>query len=63
MANYWFTIDDEDSDLCGEEFFVQIDGGKDDAYAYAHELFPNVQLKCYGKVSDFEAEYMGLDTY
>ena len=60
---FWFEVIGEDSDLCGEEFFVQVDGGKDEAYAYAHELFPNVRLKCYGRVSNFEAECMGLDTY
>ena len=63
MNTYWFGIDDEDSNLCGEEFLVEVEGGRDAAFKYAHELFPGVHLHYYGWVSDFEAECMGLDTY
>ena len=66
-TTWWFAVTDEDSDLCGEEFFVEIesllDEAKAKAIAYAKEIFPNVELKCYGRVSSYEAEMMGLDTY
>ena len=54
-------------DLCGEEFFVEIESeretAKQNAIKYAQEIFPNEELKCLGRVSEFEAECMGLDTY
>ena len=63
-VTYWFAIDDENSDLCGEEFFVELaDATKEDAIAYAHELFPDEELTYCGRVSAIEAEMMGLDTY
>ena len=63
---YWFSIEGEDSDLCGEEFFVEV---KDEdnplaiAWDIAVENFPNEELKCYGRVSSAWAEMMGYDTY
>lgn len=63
---YWFEIVGEDSDLCGEEFLVEFPNGttKVEAIEYVkYRLFPNEKVKCYGKVSDEEAEMMGLDTY
>ena len=64
---YWFTVVGIDSDLLGEEFFVEIkserETAKQNAIKYAQEIFPNEKLKCLGRVSDFEAECMGLDTY
>ena len=66
-TTWWFGIDDPDSDLCGEEFFVEIesapDAAKQAAIERAAELFPDEEVKCYGRVSAFEAEMMGLDTY
>lgn len=64
MSTYWFEIIGEYSDLCGEEFFTElVNATKEQHIAYAHEIFPNEEIKCYGKVSSFEAEMMGLDTY
>lgn len=61
---YWFEIVGEDSDLCGEEFFTQLKNAtKEQHIAAAHEIFPDEEIKCYGKVSEAEAEMMGLDTY
>ena len=61
---YWFGIVGEDSDLCGEEFFTElITNSKTKHIKYAQHIFPNEKLKCYGKVSETEAEMMGLDTY
>lgn len=64
MKIWWFEIDDVDSDLCGEEFLIELENAqKTKAYRYAQKLFPNVHLHCLGRVSEFEAETMGLDTY
>ena len=63
-TTWWFVVDDADSDLCGEEFLVELkDAQKTDAFHYAREIFPNVRLVCLGRVSELEAEMMGLDTY
>lgn len=64
---YWFEVVDEDSDLCGEEFFVEVTDYEPDTLSMAWEIaienFGDVKMKCYGRVSAFEAEMMGLDTY
>ena len=63
-STYWFGINDENSNLCGEEFFTELeDADKAKHIAYAQSLFPHENLICYGKVSRAEAEMMGLDTY
>lgn len=63
-TTYWWTIDDVDSDLCGEEFFTELlNGTKTDHVTYVKDLFPNEHPKCLGRVSEAEAEMMGLDTY
>lgn len=64
-TTYWWGIEDEDSDLCGEEFFTELpdNATRTEHEQYAHEIFPDETLKCYGKVSEAEAEMMGLDTY
>lgn len=59
---YYFGITDENSILCGEEFFVEAFSYKQ-ALNIASETFPNENLTYYGIVSDEEAEIMGLDTY
>ena len=64
ITTYWWEIVDENSDLCGEEFFTELkDATRADHTKYAHEIFPDERLKCLGKVSFAEAEMMGLDTY
>ena len=63
-STYWFEIVGEDSDLCGEEFFTELeDAEKGDHIAYAHEIFPNEKIRCLGPVTAFEAEIMGFATY
>ena len=63
-TTYWWAINDENSDLCGEEFFTELEEGtKEQHKAYAKEIFPNEKLTCYGQVSTVEAEMMGYDTY
>ena len=63
-STWWWEIIGEESDLCGEEFFTELeDATKADHTAYVHELFPNEEVRCVGKVTAYEAEIMGLDTY
>lgn len=62
MNTYWFEVVGEDSILCGEQFFVEADN-YDEAHAIVNEYFPNEEIACYGKVSEYEAEMMGFDTY
>lgn len=64
ITTYWWEIVDENSDLCGEEFFTELeDATREDHTIYANELFPFEHLHCLGEVSQAEAEIMGLDTY
>lgn len=63
-STYWWEIVDEDSELCGEEFFTELkDADYIDHVIYVQELFPEEKVKSLGKVSAEEAEMMGLDTY
>ena len=63
-TTYWFEIVGEESELCGEEFLTELENAtKEKHIAYAQELFPNEKIRCYGKISEFEAEMMGIDTY
>ncbi len=63
-TTYWWGINDEDSELCGEEFFTELEDADKSAHrAYAKQIFPNERLTCYGRVTEEEAEMMGLDTY
>lgn len=63
-TTYWWMITDEESDLCGEEFFTELeDAGRAEHNEYVRKLFPNENPKCLGRVSEEEAEAMGLDTY
>ena len=63
-TTYWWVIDDEESDLCGEEFFTELENADAIEHKrYVKELFPNVKVRCFGLVSEEEAEMMGLDTY
>ena len=63
-STYWWEINDEYSELCGEEFFTELkDADYIDHLAYVQELFPDEKVKSLGKVTEKEAEIMGLDTY
>ena len=63
-TTYWWTITGEDSDLCGEEFFTELENADAlDHKKYAQSIFPNERLHCLGMVTEYEAECMGLDTY
>lgn len=63
-TTYWWEIIDEDSELCGEQFFTELN--TDDVAEHkllAIRYFPIEALRCLGTVTEVEAEAMGLDTY
>lgn len=63
-STYWWRIEDENSDLCGEQFFTELKNANAIEHKkYAQSIFPNEKLTCYGLVSEELAESMGLDTY
>lgn len=63
-TTYWWIIEDENSELCGEEFFTELEGaGRKEHNDYVAKLFPNENPRCLGRVTQEEAEMMGLDTY
>ena len=63
-TTYWWIIEDEESELCGEEFFTELkDVTREQHRSYVKELFPNENPRCLGQVSEEEAVMMGLDTY
>lgn len=63
-TTYWWEINDENSEICGEEFFTELENA---SYAehvdYVLTIFPNENPHCLGMVTEEEAEIMGLDTY
>jgi len=63
-TTYWWECVDEESDLCGEEFFTELkDADAIDHLHYVHKIFPGEKVHCLGMVTASEAEMMGLDTY
>ncbi len=61
---WMWVIDDETSDLCGEDFFTELNSHRyKDHKKYAQSLFPGLKLKSCGAIDEDEAEMMGLDTY
>lgn len=60
--HYLFSVEDEDSDIDGEEFII---GAKD--YHEARELvamyFPDVKVRYWHELTEVEAEMSGLDEY
>lgn len=62
MWDYLFECVDEDSKLCGEQFFVECDS-LEEAWMIADSNFPNEELDYLGKYDPEEAEILGYDTY
>jgi hypothetical protein len=61
---YLFKVVGENSEIYGEEFLTELENAsKEEHIAYAREWFPSEEIRCYGRVSEFEAEMMGIDTY
>lgn len=62
MWDFMFEVIDPDSDLCGEQFFVECDT-IEKAFEIANKNFPDGGFECIGKYTPWEAEMLGLDTY
>lgn len=62
MWDFMFEVVGEDSDLCGEQFFVECNTLVS-AREIASDNFPDEELRYCGKYSIEEAEWIGLDTY
>ena len=62
MLNYLFEIVGEDSELCGELFFVQaVD--REEADELLKVWFADEEVECIGEYTDEDAEILGYDTY
>ena len=62
MWDFMFEVVGEDSDICGEQFFVECDT-KSEAWEIARANFEDEELQYCGRYSIEEAEWIGLDTY
>lgn len=62
MWNYLFEIVGEESEYCGEMFFVQCDT-IEEAEDIVKIYFTDEEVKYLGLFDDEEAEEMGYDTY
>lgn len=62
MKHYYFGITTWGSDLEGEEFLVGADT-YGEAVDIAETMFPDEDIKYYGRVTEAEAEASGLDEY
>lgn len=62
MWNYLFEIIGEESEYCGEMFFVQCDT-IEEAEDIVKIYFTDEEVKYLGLFDDEEAEAMGYDTY
>ena len=61
---YLFKVIGENSEIYGEKFLTELENASiAEHIAYAKEWFPSEKIRCLGRVSEFEAELMGLDTY
>lgn len=56
MKTYWFK-----DRKTGEEFFVEQEN-KEKAFEVAKKFFGD-EIKCFGRISEQEAEFYGYDTY
>ena len=61
MIDYLFEIVDEDSELCGERFFVEREEIYD-AWIVAQENFPDEKLELIGAYYPEDAEILGYET-
>ena len=63
MWNYLFEVVGEDSELCGERFFVQCNSKTEAEVTLEMSGFKEEELYYIGQYTDDEAEKMGYDTY
>lgn len=66
--DFLFEVIGEDSPICGENFFVEVDTDYEDdpraiAWEIAVEYFPDEKLECLGAFPPSLAEALGYDTY
>lgn len=65
-VDFLFKVVDEESELYGEEFFVEV-VKEDDYLAMAWDIavenFPDVKLECLGSLPPDVAELIGYDTF
>jgi len=62
MYDFMFAVVGEDSENCGEHFFVECNN-LSTAWEIASDTWANEELDYLGKYSIEEAEMLGLDTY
>lgn len=62
MLNYLFEITGEESELCGERFFVQAKD-EEEANEVLKEWFADEEVDYLGEYTDAYAEILGYDTY
>jgi len=63
-TTYWWHIYGEGSSLEGEEFFTELKTDDEQEHRkHAQSIFPGEMLNCLGRISEVEAEMIGLDTY
>ena len=60
MIDYLFEVIGEDSDLCGEQFFVECEEIYD-AWVIAQKKFPDEKLKLMGAYCPEEVEILNHD--
>lgn len=65
MWNFLVVFDDEDSDVCGEQIFVQRDTIEEaDDFMFSDENpYVGEHFHYAGRYTDEEADYFGYDTY
>lgn len=64
--DYLFEVIDEESDLYGERFFIEVldnEDALDEAWEIATETFPYEEIEYIGTYTPSQAEAMGYDTY
>lgn len=61
MIDYLFEIVDEDSELCGERFFVEREEIYD-AWIVAQENFPDEKLELIGAYYTEDGKILGYET-
>ena len=62
MRDFMFEIVGENSNCCGEQFFVECDT-LEEAWTIVYANFGDEEIKYCGRCSIDEAEAIGLDTY
>ena len=62
-TDYLFEITDEDSDYCGEQFFVECKKGEDPWIVVQMNFCTTEGIELIGKYTPEEAEILGYDTY